>query len=152
MKVTRKSDYGLRALCTLAQRYNQEPVSIGQLSAEHKIPEPFLEKIMQELREHGLVEATHGRGGGYLLKKRPSAISLREIVHALDGPIALVTCLDPSLKCAIEDGCPTSPVWEIVNQKLEEYLGSLTLSDVMDLTHRPLSGEGDRVSGKVKVS
>lgn len=133
MRVTRKSDYGLRALCTLARHYNREPVSIGQLSAEHKIPEPFLEKIMQELREHGLVEATHGRGGGYLLKKRPSQISLREIVQALDGPIALVTCLDPGSKCAIEDGCPTSPIWEIVNHQLEEYLESLTLSDVVKL-------------------
>jgi Rrf2 family protein len=133
MKVTRKSDYGLRALCTLAQQ--NKPVSIGQLSAEHKIPEPFLEKIMQELREHGLVEATHGRGGGYLLKRRPSRISLCEIVRALDGPIALVTCLDPGLKCAIEANCPTSSIWEVINQKLEEYLASLTLGDVMALQH-----------------
>jgi len=131
MRVTRKSDYGLRALCTLARQYNGEPVSIGQLSAEHKIPEPFLEKIMQELREHGLVEATHGRGGGYVLSKRPSQISLREIVQALDGPIALVTCLDPSLKCSIEADCPTSFIWEIINRKLEEYLAALTLSDVL---------------------
>ncbi len=135
MRVTRKSDYGLRALCTLARRYNEEPVSIGQLAAEHRIPEPFLEKIMQELREHGLVEATHGRGGGYLLKKRPSHISLREIVQALDGPIALVTCLDPELKCSIEADCPTSPIWAIINQKLEEYLASLTLGDVLTLQH-----------------
>ena len=133
MKVTRKSDYGLRALCTLARQYTGEPVSIGQLSAEHNIPEPFLEKIMQELREHGLVEATHGRGGGYLLKKRPSHISLREIVHALDGPIALVTCLEPGLKCSIEADCPTSSVWEIINHKLDEYLASLTLGDVINL-------------------
>jgi Rrf2 family protein len=133
MKVTRKSDYGLRALCTLARQYNREPVSIGQLSAEHNIPEPFLEKIMQELREHGLVEATHGRGGGYLLKKRPSHISLREIVRALDGPIALVTCLDPGLKCAIEADCPTSSIWEIINRKLDAYLASFTLGDVMTM-------------------
>jgi len=133
MRVTRKSDYGLRALCTLAHQYNGEPVSIGQLSAEHKIPEPFLEKIMQELREHGLVEATHGRGGGYLLRKRPSQISLREIVQALDGPIALVTCLDPNLKCSIEANCPTSSIWEVINKKLDEYLNSLTLSDVINM-------------------
>ncbi len=135
MRVTRKSDYGLRALCTLARHYNGEPVSIGQLSAEHKIPEPFLEKIMQELREHGLVEATHGRGGGYLLKRSPSRISLREIVKALDGPIALVTCLDPALKCSIKAGCPTSSIWEIINQKLEEHLASLTLGDVVNMHH-----------------
>lgn len=131
MKVTRKSDYGLRALCTLARC--QEPVSIGQLSTEHRIPEPFLEKIMQELRERGLVEATHGRGGGYLLKKRPLQISLCEIVQALDGPIALVACLDPDLKCAIEAQCPTSSIWEIINERFEQYLASLTLADVITM-------------------
>lgn len=130
MKITRKSDYGLRALYALARNYTEAPVSIGQLVAEHGIPEPFLEKIMQELREQGFVEAAHGRGGGYRLKKRPAQITLREIVRALDGPIALVTCLDPGLKCAIDDQCPTSPIWEIINAKLEEYLDSLTLEDV----------------------
>ncbi|MCS6903161.1 MAG: Rrf2 family transcriptional regulator [Candidatus Bipolaricaulota bacterium] len=131
MKVTRKSDYGLRALYTLAQQYDNAPVSIGQLASEHGIPEPFLEKIMQELRDKGFVEAAHGRGGGYRLKKRPTQITLREVIRALDGPIALVTCLDPNLKCAIELQCPTSSIWEIINAKLEEYLASLTLEDIV---------------------
>jgi Rrf2 family protein len=83
-----------------------------------------------------LVEATHGRGGGYVLSKRPSQISLREIVQALDGPIALVTCLDPNLKCSIETNCPTSSIWEVINHKLDEYLNSLTLGDVIRQAER----------------
>jgi Rrf2 family iron-sulfur cluster assembly transcriptional regulator len=131
MKVTRKSDYGLRALFTLSKYYGAAPVSIGQIAAEHRIPDPFLEKIMQELREAGLIEATHGRGGGYLLKRHPNQISLWEVVEALDGPIALVSCLDPNLKCAIEEGCPTSSVWTIINERFEQCLQELTLSDIL---------------------
>jgi Rrf2 family protein len=142
MKVTRKSDYGLRALYTLARHYDNTPVSIGQLASEHRIPEPFLEKIMQELRDKGFVEAAHGRGGGYRLKKRPAQITLREVVRALDGPIALVTCLDPGLKCAIELKCPTSSVWEIINAQLEEYLASLTLEDIIQKSQTVKAGAG----------
>jgi len=131
MKVTRKSDYGLRALFTLAKFHSDQPVSIGQIAAEHRIPDPFLEKIMQELREAGLIEATHGRSGGYLLKRRPSQISVWEVVQALDGPIALVNCLDPSLKCAIEDGCPTSSLWTLINERFEQCLKELTLDDLL---------------------
>lgn len=131
MKITRKSDYGLRALYSLACHYTDAPVSIGHLAAAHGIPEPFLEKIMQELRDKGFVEAAHGRGGGYRLKRRPTQITLREVVRALDGPIALVTCLDPGLKCAIDLKCPTSSIWEVINAKLEEYLASLTLADIL---------------------
>ncbi len=130
MKVTRKSDYGLRALFTLARYFGQEPVSIGQIASEQRIPDPFLEKIMQELREAGLIEATHGRGGGYLLKRRPSLISVWEVVQALDGPIALVHCLDPNLKCAIEDGCPTSSLWTLINERFENSLKELSLEDL----------------------
>lgn len=131
MKVTRKSDYGLRALFTLAKSYGEAPVSIGQIAIEHRIPDPFLEKIMQELREAGLIEATHGRGGGYLLKRRPNQISLWEVVEALDGPIALVSCLDPNVKCAIEEGCPTSSVWTLINERFEQCLKELTLDDIL---------------------
>jgi len=132
MKVTRKSDYGLRALFTLAKYYDQMPVSIAQIAAEHKIPDPFLEKIMQELREAGLVEAVHGRGGGYTLTKPPKEISVKDVVRALEGKIALVVCLDPDLVCQIESGCPTSPFWGRINEKFEQSLEALTLADMLE--------------------
>jgi len=131
MRITRKSDYGLRAMFELAKNFNRTSVSIADIAAKHGIPDPFLEKIMQELRESGLVEAIHGRGGGYTLKKSPAEISIRDIVRALEGPVALVTCLDPELRCQIEGGCPTSAIWNLINAKFEESLGSLTLADML---------------------
>lgn len=131
MRITRKSDYGLRAMFELARSYERTPISIADIAARHGIPDPFLEKIMQELRESGLVEAIHGRGGGYTLKKSPAQISIRDIVRALEGPVALVTCLDPELRCQIEGGCPTSLIWNLINAKFEESLNSLTLEDIL---------------------
>ena len=132
MKVTRKSDYGLRALYTLAEYYDQAPVSIAQIASKHGIPDQFLEKIMQELREAGLVEAVHGRGGGYTLTKPPTEISVKDVVKALEGKLALVVCLDPDLVCEIEKGCPTSAFWAMINEKFEESLGALALSDILE--------------------
>lgn len=131
MKVTRKSDYGLRALYTLARHY-ERPVSIAQIASEHGIPDPFLEKIMRELREAQLVEAVHGRGGGYTLTRPPTKISVRDVVRALEGRIALVMCLDPDLVCRIESGCPTSSLWAMINEKFEQSLGVLTLADMLE--------------------
>ena len=94
---------------------------------------------MQELREAGLIEATHGRSGGYLLKRRPNQISVWEVVQALDGPIALVNCLDPNLKCAIEDGCPTSSLWMLINERFEQCLKELTLDDLLKIEQARVS-------------
>ena len=96
-----------------------------------------LEKIMQELKSAGLIAATHGRGGGYSLDRTPSRISVREVIEALEGPVALVTCLDPSLKCLIEDGCPTSGFWMLINERFEEALGATTLADLPGSARTP---------------
>jgi Rrf2 family cysteine metabolism transcriptional repressor len=132
MRITRKSDYGLRAMYELAKSYGRSPVSITEIAAAQNIPDPFLEKIMQELKSAGLIVATHGRGGGYSLDRAPARVSVREVVEALEGKVALVTCLDPSLKCMIEEGCPTSGFWTLINERFEQALGATTLADLLE--------------------
>jgi Rrf2 family protein len=131
MRITRKSDYGLRAMYELARRYGQSPVSISEIATAQHIPDPFLEKIMQELKAAGLIASTHGRSGGYSLRRSPEEISVREILEALEGPVALVVCLDPALKCEIEEGCPTSQFWIVINERFEEALEGITLADLI---------------------
>lgn len=131
MRITRKSDYGLRAMVELARRFGEAPISIGEISASQGIPDPFLEKIMQELKSAGLIQATHGRGGGYSLKRSPETISVKEVIEALEGPVALVNCLDASLRCEIERGCPTSAFWAVINERFEQALGETTLQDLL---------------------
>ncbi len=131
MRITRKSDYGLRAMYELARRYGQSPISISEIATAQRIPDPFLEKIMQELKAAGLIAATHGRSGGYSLRRPPEEISVREILEALEGRLALVVCLDPALKCEIEEGCPTSQLWIVINERFEEALEGITLADLV---------------------
>ena len=131
MRITRKSDYGLRAMVELARRFGEAPISIGEIAASQGIPDPFLEKIMQELKGAGLIRATHGRGGGYSLERPPEAISVKEVIEALEGPVALVNCLDTSLRCEIERGCPTSTFWAVINERFERALGETTLQDLL---------------------
>jgi len=130
MKITRKSDYGLRAICELAKHHGNAPVSISEIASSQGIPDPFLEKIMQALKSEGLIRSTHGRGGGYSLNRMPAEISVKEVVEALEGPIALVHCLDPEAECSIEDGCSTSGFWSLINERFMEALGETSLEDL----------------------
>lgn len=143
MKITRKSDYGLRAMVELAKRQRRSPVPIVEIAAAQSVPDPFTEKIMQELKGAGLIRATHGRGGGYSLARPPEEISVKAIIEALEGPVALVSCLDPALRCLIEEGCPTSGFWALINERFEQALGQTTLADLLQ--------EDTRVRGRETV-
>ncbi|HED03721.1 MAG TPA: Rrf2 family transcriptional regulator [Candidatus Fraserbacteria bacterium] len=149
MKITRKSDYGLRALYLLAMHYGGDPLSITQIASAQGIPDPFLEKIMQELREAGLIVAALGRSGGYALSRPPEEISARDLLQALEGPTALVACLDPNLSCGIEHNCPTSAFWELLNERFEELLARTSLTDLFQAApqsteHREPALQGER--------
>ncbi len=131
MKITRKSDYGLRAMVELAKRYDHGPIPIAEVASAQRVPDSFTEKIMQELKGAGLIRAVQGRGGGYTLAQAPESISVKAIVEALEGPVALVSCLDPDLECQIEDGCPTSGFWALINERFADVLGQTALADLL---------------------
>ena len=88
MKVSRKSDYALRALMTLVGRFGKGPVSIRELAEVNDVPRRFLEHIMLELKAHGVVKSIPGRIGGFELAKRPEEITMGQIVRFFDGLIA----------------------------------------------------------------
>lgn len=132
MKITRKSDYGLRAMVELGKRHDDGPIPIAEVAAAQRVPDSFTEKIMQELKGAGLIRAVQGRGGGYTLAHDPETISVKAIIEALEGPVALVSCLDPSLECQIEEGCPTSGFWALINERFAEVLGQTQLADLLD--------------------
>lgn len=90
--LSKKSKYGLRALQALAQRRDQGPVLIAQLAKQERIPKKFLETILLELKNKGILQSKKGKGGGYALARAPEAISLGEVIRALDGPLAPLSC------------------------------------------------------------
>src|SRR5205809_7495432 len=83
-----KAKYGLRALLSLARQENQGPVLISELAEKESIPKKFLELILLDLKNHGILQSKKGKGGGYSLSRRPEAIKLGRVIRVLDGPLA----------------------------------------------------------------
>lgn len=93
MKLSRKSDYALRALVTLTQRTGHGPVSVRELASVNDIPRRFLEQIMFELRDKGIVRSIAGRVGGFELAMAPEHISMGRVVRIFDEMLAPIPCV-----------------------------------------------------------
>jgi len=124
MKVSKKSQYGLRAMVYLAKKGKICPLK--EISEKEKIPFDFLEKIISELQEAGLVEAKRGVQGGYFLTKEPKKITAGEVVRVLENT-APVSCFG----CQMARICTTKNVWEKVQDSLDSTLDSVTLKDLI---------------------
>ncbi len=93
MKLSRKSDYALRALFTLVDSYGKGPISVRELAERNDVPPRFLEQIMLDLKRNGWVTSIAGRIGGFELAKRPDQITMGEIVRHFDGVLAPIHCV-----------------------------------------------------------
>ncbi len=93
MRMSRKSDYALRALFSLVASDGKTPVSIRELAEKNDVPRRFLEQIMLELKAKGWVRSVAGRDGGFLLAKKPDEITMGEIVRHFDGILAPIGCV-----------------------------------------------------------
>lgn len=133
MRVTKKSGYGLIAMAELADSYNSRFTSTTEIANKYDLPQPFLEKIMRELKNAGLVGVKRGRNGGYELEKPPEEISIKDVVFILeDDSLAPVSCLSPSRNgdCHLESDCPTLMIWSTIQEEFSKVLSSFTLSDL----------------------
>lgn len=130
MKITARTEYGIRAMYALARAYGRGPLSMRSIAQDQQIPENFLEQLLGQLRKAGLVSATRGPSGGYNLSMEPGRISFGDIVSALEGPIALCDCLGGEA-CDRLDGCPVHPVWVKITAGINDILDSSTLKDML---------------------
>ncbi len=108
--LSKKAKYAIKALLALAGRKDEEPVRIADLASEEQIPAKFLELILLDLRNQGILQSRKGKGGGYLLARDPGDISLGQIVRMFDGPLAPVPCASQTgyvrcADCLNEDVC-----------------------------------------------
>lgn len=129
MRVSAKSDYAIRALVALAAA-GEGPVKGERVAREQSIPLTFLENIMVDLRNAGLVESRRGSDGGYWLARPPSEVSLAEVIRAVDGPLANVRGLRPEQVSYDGAAAPLGRVWLAVRASLRAVLESVTLADV----------------------
>jgi Rrf2 family protein len=132
LRVSRKIDYGLRAMIYLASISPDAVVPFREIARQMMVPEDFLAKILKTLVDEDLVKSTRGPHGGYALGKPAADISFLEVIEAVEGPIAINVCLDSEDPCAKAEFCTMVEVWREGQEKmLEVYrntkLASLTL-------------------------
>lgn len=141
MKLTTKGRYGLRAMLDIATNFKGEPIPLKEIANRQDISEHYLEQLMSNLRKNGLVNGVRGVQGGYTLAKKPSKITVGDILRALEGPIGIVECVleEDSRECIREDICVTRIVWEKIRDSIINTVDSITLQDLCDLFKQKLS-------------
>ena len=128
--ISSRGRYALRVLVDLGRQEPGSFVPLKEVSARQEISQKYAESIMTTLSKGGLVESSHGKGGGYRLARRPEEYSLGEILRLTEGSLAPVACLEEgATRC--EHPCPTLPVWEKLERLVSDYLNSVKLSDLL---------------------
>lgn len=133
-------------MLVLAERHGQGPILISDIAAGDRMPRKFLELILLELKNHGLLQSKKGKGGGYFLGKPPGTITVGQIVRIIDGPIAPLPCVSRSAymrcdECADERTCAIRLVMKDVREATATILDSVTLSDMINRVHSVESGK-----------
>lgn len=134
--LTKRAKYGLHAVLHLARAYHDGPVLISDLAREESIPRKFLELILLQLRNHGILASRKGRGGGYFLSRPPDRIFLGEVVRVLDGPLAPLPCVSRTAyrkceECVDEQACGIRDVMQQVRDANARILDGTSLADVV---------------------
>ena len=136
MKLSKRGEYGLRALQDLARHYGEGPVPSGALAARTNIPQRFLEQIMLTLKHGQFVRSQKGPQGGYYLARAPQEINLAEIVRQLDGPLAPVSCVSEiayeACGCPDVETCGLRRVMKQVRDLVAELMEGTTLADLVE--------------------
>ena len=132
MKLSTRGKYGLYAMVYLAQHDGEGPQSLKAI-AELGLPDPYLEQLLGSLRRAGLVKTVRGAQGGYQLSKPPNAVTVRDIIEAMEGPLSLSECVgEPEHTCPRGGNCRAKGVWEYLTDKINGLLDGITLTDMLD--------------------
>ena len=136
--LSKKTKYALSALLHLAYQYEQAlPVLISTIAQERKIPKKFLENILLDLKNAGILSSRKGKGGGYYLLRPPTEVNLADVIRLFDGAIALLPCVaykyyEKCDDCPYEEGCGIRSVFQEVRDESVRILKETTLSDLLE--------------------
>ncbi len=132
MKLSKKTDYALRALLYLSLSHKRGSVQIKEISSTEKLPTKFLENILLSLRKAGILRSKMGLRGGYSLARPPEQITLGEVIRVLDGTIAPMGCVSriEYERCPEEIGCAVKSVMQDVRNAVARVLDDTTLADL----------------------
>ncbi len=129
MRLSSMADYAVVTMCAAARHCGTARVSAAELADETGLPAPTVQKVVSQLSRAGLLRATRGAGGGLKLARPAAAITLADIVEAVEGPIALTSCVEQGRHdCALESCCSVRPHWGVVNETLRGALAGVPLT------------------------
>ena len=132
MRLTTKGRFAVTAMIDLGLRQSAGPVTLAAISQRQQISLSYLEQLFGKLRRNSLVESTRGPGGGYMLARAPSDITVAEIISSVDEPIDATQCGGKE-NCLGEGArCMTHELWASLNVKMVEFLDSISLQKLVD--------------------
>jgi Rrf2 family protein len=134
MRLSRRSEYGLRALTDLVRHEGEGPIALASLAERNRLPAKFLEQIMATLKHGGIVRTTLGAHGGYAIAADPSAISVGRVIRLLDGALAPLGCVSlryyEPCSCVDEATCALRDTMLDVRDAMLDILDKETLADL----------------------
>jgi FeS assembly SUF system regulator len=128
MRLSNFADYAVVTMCAAARHCGGKRSSAAGLAAETGLPVPTVQKLVSKLSAAGLLRSVRGAGGGLQLARPAAAISLADIVEAVEGPIALAACIEGN--CAVDHDCRVKPHWPVVNAALRGALAGIPLTQL----------------------
>ncbi|HEX6534952.1 MAG TPA: Rrf2 family transcriptional regulator [Gemmatimonadaceae bacterium] len=134
MRITTWAEYGLICALHLARREAEGPVTGRDMAARERLPADYVEQILLRLRRAGIVRSTRGAHGGYALARPAAEISVRDIINASELTTFDLHCVSHPVddqRCAASHACSIRPVWMLLQQKIDDVLESVHLSDLL---------------------
>jgi Rrf2 family transcriptional regulator, iron-sulfur cluster assembly transcription factor len=134
VRITTLAEYGVICALHLARRASQEPVTGRDIAARERLPVDYVEQILLRLRRAGLVQSTRGARGGYALARAPEDISVRDVIAASELTTFDLHCVSHPVeeeRCSASHACSIRPVWVLLQQRIDDVLASVRLSDLL---------------------
>jgi Rrf2 family protein len=134
MRITTWAEYGLICALHLARRAEVGPVTGRDVAARERLPGDYVEQILLRMRRAGIVNSTRGARGGYMLARPPEEISVRDVIQASELTTFDLHCVSHPVdaeRCAAAENCSIRPVWMLLQQRIDEVLEGVKLSDLL---------------------
>lgn len=134
MMISTRGRYALRVMIDLAENNNGGYIAMKTVAQRQEISLKYIEKILPLLVSENLIEGVQGKGGGYRLTRDPKDYNVSEILKLTEGGLAPVACLESGAKpCKRSAKCRTLPIWKELDHRINEYLESVTLEELMKI-------------------
>lgn len=131
MLLSTKGRYAVMAMVEIAKQGDARPISLGDIAGRLELSLAYLEQLFMKLRRSGLVRSVRGPGGGYILGRHTGAISIGEIMAAVDEPVKMTRCAGEDDGCVASKRCTTHFLWDALGAHIEQFLSDATLDDVL---------------------